>query len=51
LEACRSKTKQAGFFASENLWTESLGLAETRPPPYFRSITRLKPTRKSELFE
>jgi hypothetical protein len=30
---------------------EQLGLAEARPPPYFRSITRLKPTRQVELFE
>jgi hypothetical protein len=29
----------------------ALGLAEARPPPSFRSITRLKPTRQVELFE
>jgi len=29
-----------------NLWAEPLGLTEARPPPYFRSITRLKPTPK-----
>jgi hypothetical protein len=32
-------------------WTEPIGLAEARPPPYFRSVTRLKPTRQTELFE
>ena len=37
--------------ASQNLWTEPLGLAEARPPPYFRSITRLKPSPQAELFE
>ena len=39
------------FLRHQNLWTEPLGLAEARPPPYFRSITRLKPTRQTELFE
>ena len=39
------------FLRHQNLWTEPLGLAEARPPPYFRSITRLKPTRQAELFE
>jgi hypothetical protein len=33
------------------LWTETLDLAEARPPPYFRRIARLKPTRQVELFE
>jgi hypothetical protein len=28
------------FLRHQNLWTEPLGLAETRLPPYFRSITR-----------
>jgi hypothetical protein len=27
------------------------GLIEARPPPYFRSVTRLKPTSQVELFE
>ena len=31
------------FLRHQNLWTEPLGLAEARPP-YFRGITRLKPT-------
>jgi hypothetical protein len=40
------------FLRHQGLWTESLGLAEARPPPpYFRSITRLKPTGQVELFE
>jgi hypothetical protein len=39
------------FLRHQGLWTEPLGLAEARPPPYFRSITRLKPTRQVELFE
>jgi hypothetical protein len=39
------------FLHHQNLWTEPLGLAEARPPPYFRSITRLQPTRQVELFE
>jgi len=39
------------FLRHQNLWTKPLGLAEARPPPYFRSITRLKPTRQVELFE
>ena len=39
------------FLRHQNLWNEPLGLAETRPPPYFRSITRHKPTRQAELFE
>jgi hypothetical protein len=30
---------------------QPLGLAEARPPPYFRSVTRLKPNRQVELFE
>ena len=32
-------------------WTEPIGLAEARPPPHFRSVTRLKPTGQVELFE
>jgi hypothetical protein len=39
------------FLRHQNLWTEPLGLAEARPPPYFRGITRLKPTGQAELFE
>jgi hypothetical protein len=39
------------FLRHQNLWTKPLGLAEARPPPYFRGITRLKPTRQVELFE
>jgi hypothetical protein len=39
------------FLRHQNQWTEPLGLAEARPPPYLRSITRLKPTRQVELFE
>jgi hypothetical protein len=39
------------FLRHQGLWTEPLGLAEARPPPYFRNITRLKPTRQVELFE
>ena len=33
------------------LWTEPLGLAEAQPPPYFRSVTRLRPSPQVELFE
>jgi hypothetical protein len=39
------------FLRHQGLWTEPLGLAEAWPPPYFRNITRLKPTRQTELFE
>jgi len=39
------------FLRHQGLWTEPLGLAEARPPPYFRSITRLRPNRQTELFE
>jgi hypothetical protein len=39
------------FLRHQGLWSEPLGLAEPRPPPYFRSITRLKPTAQTELFE
>jgi hypothetical protein len=39
------------FLRHQKLWTEPIGLAEARPPPYFRSVTRLKPTRQAELFE
>jgi hypothetical protein len=39
------------FLRHQAMWTEPLTLAEPRPPPYFRSITRLKPTRQVELFE
>jgi hypothetical protein len=33
------------------LWTEPLDLAEARSTPYFRGITRLKPTRQAEMFQ
>ena len=39
------------FLRHQNLWTEPLGLAEARPPPYFRSVTRLRPSSQAELFE
>ena len=39
------------FLRHQAMWTEPLTLAEPRPPPYFRSITRLKPTAQTELFE
>jgi hypothetical protein len=39
------------FLRHQALWTEPIGLAEARPPPYFRSVTRVKPTRQAELFE
>jgi hypothetical protein len=39
------------FLRHQGLWTEPLGLAEARPPPYFRSVTRVKATRQAELFE
>ena len=39
------------FLRHQNLSTEPLGLAEARPPPYFRSVTRLKPTSQLDLFE
>jgi hypothetical protein len=39
------------FLRHQNLWTEPLGLAEARPPPYFRSVTRLRPSPQVELFE
>jgi hypothetical protein len=39
------------FLRHEGQWTEPLGLAEARPPPYFRSITRLGPSPQAELFE
>ena len=35
----------------EELAAEPLGLAEARPPPYFRSVTRLRPSPQVELFE
>jgi len=47
----RDRASIERFLRHQNLWTEPLGLAEARPPPYFRSITRLKPTRQAELFE
>ena len=39
------------FLRHQNLWTEPLGLAEARPPPYYRCVTRLNPTSQVELFE
>ena len=39
------------FLRHQNLWTLPRGLAEARPPPYFRSVTRRKPTSQVELFE
>ena len=39
------------FLRHQTLWNEPLGLAETRPPPYFRSVARLKSTSQVELFE
>jgi hypothetical protein len=39
------------FLRHQNLWTEPLVLAEAWPPPYFRSVTRLKPTSEVKLFE
>jgi hypothetical protein len=39
------------FLRHQALWTEPIGLAEARPPPYYRSVTRLKPTPQTELFE
>ena len=39
------------FLRHQNLWTEPLGLAQARPPPYFRSITRLRPSPQVELFD
>jgi len=39
------------FLRHQNLWTEPLGLAEARPPPYYRSVTRLRPSPQVELFE
>jgi hypothetical protein len=39
------------FLRHQGPWTEPLGLAEARPPPSFRSVARLKPTRQTELFE
>jgi len=39
------------FLRHQNLWTEPLGLAEARPPPYYRSVTRLRRSPQVELFE
>jgi hypothetical protein len=39
------------FLRHQGLWTEPLGLAQARPPPYFRSATRLRPSPQVELFE
>ena len=47
----RDRESNERFLRHQNLWTEPLGLAEARPPPYFRSVTRLKPTSQVELFE
>lgn len=32
-------------------WSPPLGLAEARPPPYVRNVTRLKASQQAELFE
>jgi hypothetical protein len=42
---------RAAATGHHGLWSEPLGLAEARPPPYFRSVPRLEPTRQIELFE
>jgi hypothetical protein len=39
------------FLRHQNLWTEPLGLALARPPPYFHTVTRLRPSPQAELFE
>jgi hypothetical protein len=39
------------FLRHQSLWAEPLGLAEARPPPYYRSVTRLRPSAQVELFE
>jgi hypothetical protein len=50
--AGRAATRgHTGDARHRNLWTETLGLAEARPPSYFRSVTRLKTTSQVELFE
>jgi hypothetical protein len=49
--AAADSVRRVWAVACASLWTETLDLAEARPPPYFRSITRLKPTRQVELFE
>jgi hypothetical protein len=47
----RDRASIERFLRHQRLRTEPLGLAEARPPPYFRSVTRLNPTRQPELFE
>jgi hypothetical protein len=47
----RDRASIERFLRHQGLWTEPLGLAEARPPPYFRSVKRVKPTRQAELFE
>ena len=47
----RDRASIERFLRHQLLWTEPLGLAEARPPPYFRGITRLKPSRQADLFE
>jgi len=39
------------FLRGVGRWSAPLGLSPARPPPYFRSVVRLKPTRQTELFE
>jgi len=39
------------FLRHQNLWSEPLGLAEARPPPYYRWVTRLRPSPQVELFD
>ena len=47
----RDKESIERFLRHEGRWTPPLGLSEARPPPYFRTVTRLKPTGQAELFE
>ena len=47
----RDKESIKRFLRHEGRWSEPLGLSPARPPPYFRSVVRLKPTRQAELFE
>jgi hypothetical protein len=47
----RDRARIERFLRRQGLWAEPLGFAEARPPPHFRSVTRVKPTRQAELFE
>jgi len=42
----RDRASIEHFLRHQGLWTEPGGRAEARPPPCFRSITRLEPTPK-----